>query len=651
MINLPSRQKKILKKLLSFDGWIKGKELSEEMEVTLRTIRTDINAINHAIQSKNCYIESSRQEGYRFNGNLSKEIEQMLFEGKSVPNTPEERIRVLGIRLLWADETDPEDLEELEEEMFISGTTLESYIFKIKMMLESRTTPIYVKRKNKKVWTFGEEETRRFLLKELMVDRTEPDYIMLENYADYFGSEVPEKIMSCVLKALAENDLSMTTEDILHLVIFLAIKITRIYLGYEFQENTEQIQHDKDLNWKISMSIVRNIESKFSITLNETEQVDLMVQISLMRLIVGETKAKQKIKTSQSHYEYIVDDLLKDIKDKFQLDLTNDWELKEGLVTHIRYMLKRIQIEPQAVNPVLALLKTEYPFVFDMSLFLYERFYDEFGVRLNENELGYVATYLGSAIERMEKSQSSSDFTIALVTSLNYGTSCLLLTRLRSIYGEQCHIEGPFSGYELDQIKKIDPAFIVTTESKQILKDLDTSQIKISPLLNEHDQRSINKKIMHLRKESLYGHLPKDIKDYFNENLFFKNLKAETTKEVIETMSEKLVEFGFAGEDFVKKTLEREELAPTNFGNKIAMPHPIEACAKKTVIGIATLENPIQWGAGKAQMIFLLAIKKEDMKYLNSFFELTVRLVDDSDLVKKLLATESLTQFKNCLPM
>ena len=31
MIGLPTRQKKILKKLMSLDGWVKGKELAEEM--------------------------------------------------------------------------------------------------------------------------------------------------------------------------------------------------------------------------------------------------------------------------------------------------------------------------------------------------------------------------------------------------------------------------------------------------------------------------------------------------------------------------------------------------------------------------------------------------------------------------------------------
>ena len=65
MIGLPTRQKKILKKLMSFDGWVKGKELAEEMAVTPRTIRADIAAINVWLKTVGCYIESSRQEGYR----------------------------------------------------------------------------------------------------------------------------------------------------------------------------------------------------------------------------------------------------------------------------------------------------------------------------------------------------------------------------------------------------------------------------------------------------------------------------------------------------------------------------------------------------------------------------------------------------------
>lgn len=651
MIGLPMRQKKILKKLVDLDGWVKGRKLAEEMEVTPRTIRTDIAAINVWLKTVDCYIESSRQEGYRLRGERQEKLESMLWDGTDVPLTPQERMRILGIRLLQADEEYPENVDELEEEMFISRTTLESGIFKIKAMLESRTTPVYIKRSGRKIWTYGEEETRRFLLKELMVDRTDPDYLMIENYDDYFGADVPEKMMNCVLNALADNEISMTAEDILHLVIFLSIKFTRIHMGYEFKNKTKDFLTSEDISWTLSEVIAGEVRKEFSVKLNEEELVDLAVQLSLLRLIGNKAETRPVSIPEQSHYEFVVNELLNDIKNKFHLDLTDDQELKAGLVTHIRYTLKRIKMEPVSTNPVLMLLKTEYPFVFDMSLFLYERFYDVFGVRLNENELGYVATYLGSAVERMERKKSPKDFTIAVVTGMNYGTSRLLTTRLKAIYGDTCNIVGPFSIYAVNEIEKLKPTFLISTESKQVLKNLHIPKIQISPLLNEKDQREINKWLLQMRKELMYDQLPRSIKDYFHEELFFYNLKAETPEEVIRTMAEHLVELGFSGNDFAEKTLKREQVASTIFGNKIAMPHPIEACAKKTVISVGILKQPVLWGSGEAQLIFMLAVKKEDMKYLNSFFDLTVRLVDDEALVKRLLDSKSLAQFKDRLPI
>lgn len=651
MTGLPLRQKNILKKLMALDGWVKGRKLAEEMEVTPRTIRADIAAVNTWLKPLGCYIESSRQKGYRLRGERQGDIESMLWDGTDVPLTPQERMRILGIRLLQADEEKPEDVDELEEEMFISRTTLESGIFKIKAMLESRTTPMYIRRSGRKIWTYGEEETRRFLLKELMVDRTDPDYLMIESYDDYFGADVPEKMMNCVLNALAGNEISMTAEDILHLVIYLSIKFTRIHMGYEFKNKTKDILISEDINWTLAKGIADKVREKFLMEINEEELVDLAVQLSLFRLIGNETEAGPVSILEQSHYEFVVNELLNDIKNKFHLDLTDDQELKDGLVTHIRYTLKRIRMEPESTNPVLMLLKTEYPFVFDMSLFLYERFYDVFGVRLNENELGYVATYLGSAVERMERKKSPKDFTIAVVTGMNYGTSRLLTTRLKAIYGDSCNIEGPFSIYAVNEIEKLKPTFLVTTESKQVLKNFHVPKIQISPLLNEKDQREINKWLLQIRKELMYDQLPRSIKDYFHRELFFYNLKAETPEKVIRTMSEHLIKLGFAGEDFAGKTLMREQVASTIFGNKIAMPHPIEACAKRTVISVGILHQPISWGSGQAQLIFMLAVKKEDMKYLNSFFDLTVRLVDDEGLVKKLLGSENLAQFKDRLPI
>lgn len=647
MMNLPLRQKRILKMLLGQDGWIKGKDIAEEMNVTIRTVRTDIAIINAVLKESDCEIESSRQEGYRWKGKDQALVQQLLFNKDEVPNTPEERMRLVSIRLLETDEYRPEDIEDLEEEMIISRATLETTILKVKTALESRSNPIYIKRKGGRIWVSGEEETRRFLLRELIIDRTEPNYMLLDNYIVFFGPDIPELIKEIVLDTLKKNQLAMTGDDLLHLVIYLAIKHMRISLGHTLREEKINTFISEDNNSKVALYIAAKIEGSLGITFNDAEMMDFVVQLSLLQLIVytGEQKEKNKSMV-EPYFENLIEILLDDIKERFWLDLTHDEELKIGMTIHIQHMVNRIKDTTMIINPVSMLLKTEYPFAFEMALFLYNRFYEVFNIRLNEDELGYLAAYLGAALERMECSKEGSALSIAVISSTNYGVSRLLMTRLKSIYGERYHILGPFNMYEEKEILESLPSLILTTGRKLEIKDGRViPQLRISPILNDKDLLEINKIMNNKKWESFHHPLPQDIRFYFNESLFFKCLKVDSCEEAIRIMSQRLIDENYVYKNYMEKTLERERIAATVFANGIAMPHPIEACAKRTAIAAAILSKPVVWGNTKAQLIFMLAVKKEDMPYLNHFFNITVRLVDDINLVNRLMDSKDLHSF------
>lgn len=653
MFDLQDRHKRIINELISRNDWVKGNVLAERVKVTPRTIRSDIAAINPLLQRAGCEILSSKKDGYRIAGDNVDKLSQMISGGTDIPNTPRDRIKMLSIRLLMADRDNVEYLDDLEEEMYISRATLENSIYKIKAAIENRASPLLLQREKGKVWTAGEEETRRFLLKELIVDRTEPDYFAIEKYDDYFGKEIPEKMMEVVLKSLDINGLTMTAEDTLHLVIFLAIKITRIFQGKEFGGENLELTLSPDLNSRLTLSIVKLVREEFHIAFNEAEQIDLMIQISLMRLIGKEEPDCQGMKNEINHYEYIVDELLDDIKKHFFIDLTEDAELKQGLVMHIQYMMKKRgnrMLEHEKTNPVLTLFKTEYPFVFDMALFIYEKFYDIFGLKLNEDELGYVATYLGAAIVKMENSDSANHIKMAVVTGLNYGASRLLVTRLKSMYGNICNIAGPFSPYNIKEVERLEPGIVVSTESKKLGQGNLRIQIQISPLVNNLDQNKITEAIQNIRKKSLYEKLPNDIRSYFRKELFFPELCGSSYKDIIEQMASELIKQGYAEEVFLEKTLAREEISSTLFGKHIAMPHPIEPCAASTVISVGILKEPIQWGEGKVRLVFLLAVQLGDLKYLNGFFELIIRLMANEELVDRLLNAEDFEDFRAMLP-
>ena len=73
--------------------------------------------------------------------------------------------------------------------------------------------------------------------------------------------------------------------------------------------------------------------------------------------------------------------------------------------------------------------------------------------------------------------------------------------------------------------------------------------------------------------------------------------------------------------------------------------HPMRVCAYKTVVAVASLKKAVSWGTLNAKLIFLLVVRGGDMKYMNSFFDLTSKLVWDKKKVKKLVDIGKFDEF------
>ena len=63
-IGMNNRQIDILYLVLEHPKGITGTEISKEIEVTTRTVRSDIAFINSVLSQINCSIHSSKQKGY-----------------------------------------------------------------------------------------------------------------------------------------------------------------------------------------------------------------------------------------------------------------------------------------------------------------------------------------------------------------------------------------------------------------------------------------------------------------------------------------------------------------------------------------------------------------------------------------------------------
>ena len=121
-IHLSLRQRKLLHYIQDQHSYVTGTELANHLQVSARTIRSDVAEINENLQGTGISIISKRSLGYL----LKVEDKKLLKELNQVSNTfltRDDRTRHMAFCLCLAEE--PINLYTLEDEMFISRTTLE----------------------------------------------------------------------------------------------------------------------------------------------------------------------------------------------------------------------------------------------------------------------------------------------------------------------------------------------------------------------------------------------------------------------------------------------------------------------------------------------------------------------------------------------
>ncbi|MEK3646709.1 PTS sugar transporter subunit IIA [Aeribacillus sp. FSL K6-1121] len=116
-------------------------------------------------------------------------------------------------------------------------------------------------------------------------------------------------------------------------------------------------------------------------------------------------------------------------------------------------------------------------------------------------------------------------------------------------------------------------------------------------------------------------------------------------EEVLTFFHTALLEKGLVDNTFLEAIFEREKVAPTSFGNLVAVPHPIVPKTNQTFIAVCTLDKPIQWKDKPVQLVCMLCVKKNSKENLQDMYGLLVRLIDNSSMVQNLLKTKSYEQF------
>ncbi|MGE6630497.1 BglG family transcription antiterminator [Bacillus sp. NPDC077027] len=637
---LNKRLSHILSQLMAAKTPLTSSALSASLQVTTRTIRTDIKELNTLLTSYEASVVAVRGAGYELMIQDEKAfrlfMKEVVEQKEPLAVLPEERVRFILKKLLLADGYTK--LEDLQEQLFISKSTMNNDMKWVKRKLAPFELTLQAK-PNKGCRVRGSEMKIRYCMSEYLFNERRAYQNMWSTAVTILPKEELDLIQETIIDYMKEEKIALSDICMNNLIVHVAIACKRMRHGNYVSVLPEEIKEiPQSKEYKVAKRMVQHIEDMLHVLFPEEEVVYIAIHL------LGSTKMVQSF--SGAGHQQIVDDetshlvseLLTAIDHKLQLGLADDAELMIGLSLHLKPAINRCKYGMNLRNPMLDEIKIGYPLAFEAGIIAARVIKEETGLSIHENEIGYIALHLGAALERRKMEVPPKRCLI--VCASGAGSARLLQDRLRSQFGSKLNILGTAELYSLPHVSLHALDLIISTIP--INMELRIPVVQVNTILGGNDFLKIEEALSNESRVNLAS-------QYMKKELVFTKCAFDTKEAVIIFLTEKVMALGLASAGLTESVVEREQAAPTSFGHYIAIPHPMTPQTLETFWAICTLEKPIDWGDKKVQFVCLLCVEKNNLKDLKGMYHLLGELVHNNKLIHCLIACDSFEEMLDVL--
>lgn len=638
------RCKKIIEILLDHPEGMKGEDIAKRLQVSSRTIRSDIKRLQELLEVHGIKIAATTNRGYRLE---RQDVHEVLvnvlpqISPQEILSDKNERVLYLAgyfLEALLADKSVTQG--DLADEMYVAISSLKNYLGELRDFLSGYFLQVVTYR-NEGLRLHGDENDLRTFIVDYQREVRSPALHAL------IYSEVSSQEISLLIEEVT-TQCSLQLTDIAreNLCLQLALAIRRSAEGHLTVCSSSVAQElEKSFEYRIAKEMVNALYKATGkdIPYNEVFYISKCLLTS-KKLSVGSASAKENIFRSENEdfvgdrLNGLLNEIFATIEKNYGLDFSNDDYLKEGLLLHLRIAIAQVNFRMGMRNDLLSSIKNEYPLAFQLGILAARVVRERIQVVFRENEIGYIALHFGAAMSRNHIKETDVSKKIIIVGSLGLGISIMLKTKIKEHFRNRLNILCVLPAYKLNEswLEQVD--YIFTTVP---LKNISSEKIiRIRSVLNKDDLERIEKKIFNetiLTTETL--------REIFGEKDFFVDMDFKTREECLNFLTDKAIESGVMSEAAKKSVFEREEMSSTAIGDFAAIPHPVDTADNTSKVFVLTLKKPITWGDLPVQAVFLLNIENGRAQLWEEIFLKLYDYIKKFNGVTSLLKNKSYEKF------
>lgn len=599
---LTERQRKILGILQSNVEGITSDNMARLCGVSSKTVRTDIKILGHELNNI-AIIHASTRKGYSLEIISPHELVNILVETadplQDVALRSEYMLKELLKHTLRGEAMKQQEMADM---LYVGLSTLKLHLKTVKEALDKYHLKI-TNYKNQGMLIDGDERNIRHAIYKYLFKNVEERWEMRQIFPEKYDMTIIRRL---IINTTTAYNKILTDDSLEKIVDYLLISLYRADLGCNV---TFRLQESRAIEgnheYAMAAMIFENIYKELHIDVVTSEIY------YFTNLLISSKTYNAALSEDESEHVALVGRMLDRVQRIVGINFHEDEVLKKGLVVHLTSVIHRIRLHMNFKNEVLDVVKNEYPLAFQVGIIACKIIEEEEGLPVSEDEIGFVAVHFGAALTRMNIHSGNQQKHVLLVCGSGMGTAILIKARLEEQFKNIMVIDKVLPGYQLADENLDNVDLIISTMPRTALPEIAIEHrdklVVVCHFLNEVEKDIIKDKLFSVKKVS-----SGQIERFFSRELFFIDKKFTTKEQVLEFMTKSMAELGVMDKAAAQSVMEREEASPTEIGNLLAIPHPLENATQVSAVSVVILDKPIMWTEHHVQAIFLLSVAKEE---------------------------------------
>ncbi|MGG7142098.1 BglG family transcription antiterminator [Clostridium nigeriense] len=617
---------------------ITADRLQEESNSSKRQINYRIDKINDMLKSKNVpliYLKTDKDTVVRKETkNAIKEILENNYSKNTYYFSKSERLLYMYL-MLFINLGDI-SINHFIDSLKVSRSTVNLDFKDLIPYLSEKGIEVKNNRINGYYLNGSEIEIRRVLIKKIIETlANENSSRVLDIFIEEYKLEQFEEAKKVILKLVEKYQITFVEDRLTEFIyIFIFIK-ARMHSDDLNNSECEDIPSVKAMSsmkeYKFSKELLEVYDNKENI-----KSYDVMyISAWVLGISVGNYEEDTEDRAAISE---IVNKIMKKFGYLSGVYYVSQEKIFKQIYAHFRPAYYRLLFKLPVYNPICEKVKEEYRLVYKIVSNAMKDFGDLFGEEIQDEEISYLTMHFATIFSDKKDFYDFKKRVAVIACSNGVGSSAILYKELTNLFSD-LHFLPPM---ELSEVKKLnkDIDIIFTTNYNSEGLDIDVPVIKVSPVMTAKEKYNITREVyiqlgdIFLRQpkiDEVIGIIKKyakitsesmlssELLAYFtqienfksnegdgpmlseitNERLIKLKVKAKDWEDAIRQSAAALVEDNKVTKEYVDAMVNTaKESGPYIVITKhVALPHARpEAGAKDISIGIATLENPVEFG-------------------------------------------------------